>query len=121
MTFTRSLAMALAASLVLVACGDESTLDDVATTEDPEVAAFSEECGRAVEEAATVGDMEDTVEALDSALVACDLEELRAAVAEFPDALDGTDLEIFVRDRCLASEDEAVTGSLICDQVTDAA
>lgn len=80
--------------------------------------AYSDECGRAVEEAASVGDMEDTVEDLDPAITACvDLAELGAAVADFPDALDGADLETFVSNRCLYSEDDGVLASAICEAV----
>jgi hypothetical protein len=81
-------------------------------------AAFSEACGRAVDEAANVGDMEDTVEDLDEAITACvDLAELGAAVEQFPAALDGADLQTFVSNRCQFSEDQLVLDSAICSEV----
>jgi hypothetical protein len=81
-------------------------------------AVFSDACGRAVEEAANVGDMEDTVEDLDEAIAACvDLAELGAAVEQYPAALDGADLETFVFNRCQFSEDQFVLESAICSEV----
>lgn len=83
-------------------------------------AAFSEACGQAVEEAANVGDMEDTVEDLDEAIAACvDLAELGAAVEQFPAALDGAELETFLSNRCQFSEAQSVLESAICTEVGD--
>jgi hypothetical protein len=128
-TYAQTLATATMAALLLTACGGASTTaeepeastEDVEVTEEaeePEAAAYSEECGQAVADAAAVGDMEDTVEDLDPAIITCDgLEQLRAATDDHPGALDGVDLETFVANRCLYSEDEAVAGSSTCDEV----
>jgi hypothetical protein len=76
---------------------------------------YSSACGSAVEAAADIDAMEDAVDDLDPAIVACaDLEEFEAAASDHPDALDGTEAGTFVSNRCLYSADEAVTESAIC-------
>lgn len=58
-------------------------------------------CLDAFERAAQVGDMQDTVEDLDPAVRACkSLQEWKAADQAHPGALDGTDPETFLRNRC---------------------
>jgi hypothetical protein len=53
------------------------------------------------------------------AIVACDdLGELRTATNVPPTALDGVDLETFVANRCRDAEDDAVTGAVICAEVS---
>jgi hypothetical protein len=75
---------------------------------------YSEQCGLAVGQAAAIGDMEDSVEDLAPAIVACeDLDELRNATDDHPTALDGVDLETFVTNRCMYSDDDAVTAGAI--------
>lgn len=106
------------ATVALVGCGAGPDLEPVPDVTSTTEAAYGAECGQAVEEAAAVGDMEDTVSDLDPAIAACtDLEELSAAAADFPDALDGVDVEGFVSNRCLYSEDDEVLSSAICDAV----
>jgi hypothetical protein len=108
---------------VLVACSDA---DDGGDEADPQGGrevgivedVYSEQCGLAVGQAAAIGAMEDSVEDLDPAIVACeDLDELRNATDDHPTALDGVDLETFVTNRCMYSEDDAVTAGAICAEV----
>lgn len=101
--------------VLLVGCGSGDPVTEVTS---PTGAAYSAECGQAVEGAASVSDMEDAVDDLDPAIAVCtDLDELSAAVDDFPDALDGADVEGFVSNRCLYSEDDEVLSSSICDSV----
>lgn len=81
---------------------DSPTTEGVATpTETEHQAAYSEECGRAMEAAASVGDMEDTVEDTDPAIIACaSVDEFSAASADYPAALDGTDVTTWLTNRC---------------------
>lgn len=120
-----ALTLALAAAL-LAGCGgdtDEPAATETTTQEQPadtETAAYSDECGSAVEEAANIPAGEDTVEDLDPAIVACaDLDAFAAATSDYPDALDGTDPETFVSNRCQYSEDSNLTGSAICSEVAE--
>ena len=122
----RTLVVVLAASLVLVACSDADDGDEtdpqggggVGIVEVSDEDVHSEQCGVAVERAAAIDDMEDSVEDLDQAIVACeDLNDLRNATDDHPTALDGVDLETFVANRCMYSEDDAVTAASICAEV----
>lgn len=98
---------------------DQEEPEPPEATDDGTPAAYSDACGAAVAEAAAVGDMEDTVEDLDPAMVACgSVEELQAAADDNPGALD-VDAATWASNRCLYSEDEAVTNSAICDAVAE--
>jgi hypothetical protein len=118
-----SVAMLVAFAVLTAGCGGaditaEGSDQEAAGATEGTQAAFSDACGRAVEEAANIGDMEDTVEDLDEAITACvDLAELGAAVEQYPAALDGADLETFVFNRCQFSEDQLVLESAICSEV----
>lgn len=123
----------LVAALVivtLVACGgsddpgaSETEAFSFQATERAEVAAdavtYSEECGNAVRQAAEVGDMQDTVEDLDPAIISCEsVAEFQAAADDHPTALEGTDAATWASNRCQSAEDQAVKDSDICAEVT---
>jgi hypothetical protein len=117
------ISVAMLVAVLTAGCGGaditaEGSDQEAAGATEGTQAAFSDACGRAVEEAANVGDMEDTVEDLDEAIAACvDLAELGAAVEQFPAALDGADLQTFVSNRCQFSEDQSVLESAICTEI----
>ena len=59
------------------------------------------DCEKAMKVAAEVSDMQDTVEDIDPAIQACEsLDEFKSASSKFPEALDGTDAELVVSNRC---------------------
>jgi hypothetical protein len=121
---------AFVVALFLVACGPDGPSDATDTNDPPlrdrEVveedvqeggADYSEVCGSAVRAAVAIGDMEDTIEDLDPAIVACsNLEEFTAATNDYPNALD-VDPVTFVGNRCLYSDNDAVRTSAICSQL----
>lgn len=100
----RAIAAIATPAFVLVGCGSEQQ-----TT-----AAYSEECGSAMEAAASVGDMEDT----DPAIIVCASVEAFSAAADHPDALDGADVMAWLSNRCQFSEDPAVQSSAICAEIS---
>lgn len=109
-------------AFVLVGCGSDQPADEGTAagtpSEQQEQAAYSEECGAAMEAAASVGEMEDTVEDTDPAIIACaSVEAFSAASADHPDALDGTDVMTWLTNRCEFSEDPDVQASDICAEV----
>lgn len=109
-------AIATIAALAFVLVGCDSSGAEPEQQEEP--AAYGQECGSALEDAAAVGDMEDTVEDTDPAIVACaSVEAFTAASADHPDALDDTDVETWLSNRCQYSEDPAVRSSAICAEV----
>jgi hypothetical protein len=122
----RAIAAGLVAALLLTACSGERPNEtdpqadaEVGIIEVTDEDAYGEECGAAVEQAAAMSDMEDSVEDLDLAIVACDdLGELRTATDDHPTALDGVDLETFVSNRCMYAEDGSATGAAICAEVS---
>lgn len=86
--------------------------------EPSEVESQASACTEAVESAAAIGEMEDTVEDLDGAIVACgSIQELADELVDFPDVLDGIDAETYVANRCLYGSDD-VAGSAICAEVS---
>lgn len=110
----------------LVGCGsdgdvatDETPGDTTAATQpaaDAEDATYSAECGQAMAEAAAVDEMQDTLEDTDPAFFACEsLEEFSQASADYPDALDGTNPEVFAPNRCQGAE--SVQDSPLCAEV----
>jgi len=65
-------------------------------------------CERAMQLAALVDPMADTVTDLDQAIERCDtLAEWSAASAKYPDALDGADPREFAQNRCADAEELA--------------
>lgn len=84
--------MAFGAVVALAACGGD---------DDGEPAAARTACESAFAAAAAIGDTEDTVEDLDSAVESCTtVEEWSAASDQYPDALDGVDPLTFLANRC---------------------
>lgn len=62
--------------------------------------------------------MEDTVEDADPAIIACaSVETFTLAANDNPDALDGGDVNTWLSNRCLYSEDADVTSSAICTEI----
>jgi hypothetical protein len=58
-------------------------------------------CESAVQEAAQIDPMQDTVADLDRAIQQCEsLADFEAAASQFPDALDGVSAEVFLGNRC---------------------
>lgn len=113
-TFGRGAVAAVAAmavvALVLVGCATEDVEDTSAG------ATVSAECNKAFEDAAAVGEMEDTVQDLDPALQACtSIDEWIAAAESNPGAIDGDPVQ-FLLNRCLDTE---VAAGAICDEVTE--
>lgn len=112
-------------ALIVTGCGDpeeppvsDPTVTEIESPGASEEHGYSQECGDAVAEAAGVGDVQDSVEDLDPAIVACaDMDEFTAAVEDHPDALDDADPETFVSNRCQHSEDPEVADSAICADV----
>lgn len=114
------------AVLALAGCGGG---DDAEADEDSEeVAQEAEEqevepsqCEEAVEFLAESNNDEEyqqthTFEAVDEAILACpDFESFQAATNEHPDALDGTDAETLVANRC--EHGEEVSDAPICDDM----
>lgn len=116
----RTIAAIATLAFVLVGCGSDQPADEGTEAGSTQTeAAYSEECGSAMEEAASVGDMEDTVEDTDPAIIACaTVEAFAAASADHPDALDGTDVMTWLTNRCEFSEDPDVQASDICAEVS---
>lgn len=100
----RAIAAIATLAFVLVSCGSD---------------AYSAECGSAMEAAASVSVVEDTVTDTDPAIIVCaSVEAFAAAAADYPDALDGTDAMLWLSNRCQFSEDPAVQSSAICAEVS---
>lgn len=124
----RAVAATAILAFVLVGCGSDETAGDGPTTEavstqteseQAERATYSEECGRAMEAAASVGDMQDTVEDTDPAIIACvTVDAFSAASADYPAALDGTDVTTWLTNRCQYAEDPDVQSSEICAEIS---
>lgn len=75
-------------------------------------------CEEAMESAAQVSKFEDTVEDINPAIRSCSsLDEFKAASSKFPDALDGADDEIFVKNRCL--DGTALSHFQLCQEVLE--
>jgi hypothetical protein len=78
----------------------------------------AEPCARLVAQAAEVGQMRDTVEDLDGAIVACpDLTRFAAATSQHPELLGGVPARTWVTNRCQYGP-VAVKGSTICSNLT---
>ena len=72
-------------------------------------------CVQAVEAAAAVDSMQDTVEDLDESISVCpSLAVLRAVSDLFPNAFDGASVLEFVRNRCALNDELA--SSAVCEQ-----
>lgn len=79
----------------------------------------SQACLDAMQQAAAVDEMQDTVSDLYPALAACDsLEAWSAASEEYPDALDGAEPETFARNACVTAPEAAREGPL-CQEVAE--
>ena len=94
--------MAALLALPITSCSaDESDGDSGDVVAAPTQSA----CESAVAAAASIGDMEDTVEDLDPAIRACkSVDEWIAANDAYPDALDGVDPVVYLTNRCLYGE-----------------
>lgn len=132
----RAIAAIAVTALVVVGCGTDDTAGETgapeiastmteteaspaAESEQVQQATYSEECGSAMEEAASVGDMEDTVEDTDPAIVACaTVDEFSAASADYPAALDGTVVTTWLTNRCQYAENPDVQSSEICAEIS---
>ncbi|MEX0762056.1 MAG: hypothetical protein WD208_07685 [Dehalococcoidia bacterium] len=91
----------IAATAVVISC----TVDD---------ATDLTECERAFEAAAEVPDHQDTVEDLHPAVRTCvSVEDWTAASERFPDALDGVDPVVILRNLCLYGPSDAALCSLL--------
>lgn len=70
-------------------------------------------CREAVADAAEATNMPDRDERLEPAFEACqNLADFGAAVAQYPEALEGVDVEQYVRERC--QESEALRDADLC-------
>jgi hypothetical protein len=100
---------------------DDETADPQAADPAPAAqAAAPSECMRAFEQAASVGEMQDTVSDLYPAALACGtLAEWAAASEAHPAALDGADPETFAGNMCLSAPPEVRAGAL-CAPIIEA-
>jgi hypothetical protein len=74
-------------------------------------------CEQAMETAAEVDEMSDTLEDLYDVVRACaNLAEFRAASEQFPEALDGVDPEVILPNLC-ANPDAGISDTPICFEV----
>lgn len=95
-----------------------TTTTTVPAPSEPEPATVEEasECEQAFAAAAAVDEMQDLVEDLFPAVRACtSLDEWSAASVQHPDALDGTDPELYLTNLCRFSPE--VTDEPLCSEV----
>ena len=99
--------------------GDTASETTAAATPTTQAAASaSSACDSASETAASVGDMQDTVDDLYPAIQACDtVEEWAAASKKHLAALDGADPEVFLTNVCLYSAPPAIAQTRLCQSV----
>ena len=113
------------AALVMVGCASQDGPEPAAeesptplTKEQTTEAAYSEECGTLLADAAAVDATEETVEDIDPAIVACSsVEEFSTAAGDNPGALDGADPVTLLEDRCQHAEGPDVPNSDICQEL----
>jgi hypothetical protein len=135
MKTTQATALAGIALFALAGCGSgddtqagedngeatEANATDEGTAEAEKPEAQVSECESAVEFLAESNNDEEyqlthTFEAVDEAILACpDFETFEAATDEHPDAVEGTDAETLVSNRCAHGEE--VSGAAMCDEV----
>jgi hypothetical protein len=102
----------------LLGNGDETDAPSAATPAATPPA--QTECMRAFEQAASVGEMQDTVSDLYPAALACGtLAEWTAASEAHPAALDGVSPEVFAGNMCLSAPPEVRAGAL-CAPIIEA-
>ena len=90
----RTLAVAASTALLLAGCSDGADGEGDASG-----------CREAVADAAEATNMPERNERLEPAFDACqNLADFGAAVAESPEALEGVDVEQYVRERCRESD-----------------
>jgi hypothetical protein len=75
-------------------------------------------CGSAFAAAAAIGDMEDTVEDLDPAILVCrSVDEWIAASEANPGALDGVDPVVHLTNRCLYATNPDISWTVLCESL----
>lgn len=109
------------ATLLLAGCaaqgGPEAATGDDAAGQTSQ-AAYSEECGRLLADAAAVEGTDDTVEDTDAAIFACaSVAEFSAAAEDHPEAIDGADPVTWLENRCRHAEGPDVKSSAICQEL----
>lgn len=110
--------MALALVGNLLGDGDET--DDSSAATPATVPPAQTECMNAFEQAASVGEMQDTVSDLYPAALACEtLAEWTAASDAYPTVLDGVPPETFAGNMCLSAPPEVRAGAL-CAPIIEA-
>lgn len=117
----RTAVVATALALALGACGGGDDAAEQPTTLDPTDALVRDrDCGDTMSSAALAIQGDGASEDIDPAIVACaSLDEFAIALADHPDPASEEDLRAILRERCEQSEDPEVTGSTICEEVTD--
>ena len=100
-------------ALAMASCSSDDAGSDTSSDQATESA-----CESAFAAAATIGDMEDTVEDLDPAIRVCEsVDEWSTASEAHPGALDGVDPVVYLTNRCLYASDSDIKQTVLCQSL----
>lgn len=122
------IAVALSFALAVTGCSSGGSGSDTTTTSnsnttassssDTSAASAESACNQAFSQAASISDMQDTVEDLYPAIRACKtVDEWSAASAAHPDALDGADPIVFLTNACRYADVSDIEQTVLCQSL----